>query len=294
MINWDMVGALSTIVTGALGFFALFASLNPEWIADKKLLRRIQKNRKLKDICLSIVLSKCGVLVVESDMAPCIIVKHRIDRGGWMRKTHLRISDSYQPELLALESAGILGRMENMMTKQWSPDAFEGYQLAWEGVRFFDKVEKHILNQYPLFEKPPLAEVFNSPDPDIIRRLNNIFQDDYHLAKVKSLQSELLLSAFPNLSIDDPIVPVIFFPGSQVKNNEFANAFFPGHGHGFEEGMPLRLKPMMRPVNLGEMQFSNLKGNVDAITVSVTEWIDKEGQCFTDVGMCYTNEVLNA
>ena len=297
-MNWDMISALSTIVaallTSTVGLFALFASLNPEWIVDKKLLKRIQRNRKLKDVCLSIVLSRCGVLVLESDTASCIMVKYRTDRNGWVQKTHLRISDSYQPELLALESAGILGRMEQQMVKQWSPNAFEGYQLAWEGIRFFDKIEKHLLKNYPLFEKPELPLQLHSPDPEISWRMSNIFQDEYHLAKVNSLQSHILLSAFPSVSITEPIIPVEFIPASQVKNNEFAIAFFPEHGHGFEKGMLLRLIPIKRPVNLGEMQFFSLKGNVQSIIVSITELMDKDTQHFTRVGMCYTNEVLNA
>ena len=297
-MNWDMISALSTIVaallTSTVGLFALFASLNPEWIADKKLLKRIQRNRKLKDICLSIILSKCGVLVVESDMVPCIMVKYRIERGGWVEKTHLRISDSYQPELLALESTGILGRMEQHMTKQWSPNAFEGYQLAWEGIRFFDKIEKHLLKKYPLFEKPELPPQLHSPNPEINWRMNNIFQDEYHLAKVKSLETELLPCAFPSLSIDEHTVPVKFIPVRRAISNESAVAYFSRRGLGFQEGMLLRLKPIKRPVNLGERQFSNLEGNLEAITVSVAEQTDEDGQCFTCVGLCYTNRVLNA
>ena len=297
-MNWDMISALSTIVaallTSTIGLFALFASLNPEWIVDKKLLKRIQRNRRLKDVCLSIVLSRCGVLVLESDTASCIMVKYRIDHNGWVRKTHLRISHSYQPELLALESAGILGRLEQQIVKQWSPNAFEGYQLAWQGIRFFDKIEKYLLKKYPLFEKPELPLQLHSPDPEINWRMSNVFQDEYHLAKVNSLQSQILPSAFPSVSITEPIIPVEFIPANQVKSNEFAIAFFPEHGYGFEKDMLLRLIPMKRPVNLGDRQFSSLKGNVEATIVSITELTDKDDQRFTRIGMCYTNEVLNA
>ena len=289
-----MVGALSTIVTGAVALFALLMSLNPEWIADKKLLKRIQRNRKLKDVCLSIILSRCGILVVESDLASCIKVEYRVEQLGWIQKTHLRVSQDYHPELIALESAGIVGRVEQQTMKQLSPNAFDGYQLTGEGNRFLDKVEKHLLKKFPLFEKPKLAEILDTSDPNLLRLFNNIFLDNYHLEKVKSLCSEFVPCAFPNLSIDDPIVPVMFFPVSQVKNNEFAIAFFQGHGYGLETGIPLSLKPINRPVNLGEMQFSNLKGNVDALVVSTTELTDEDGQYFTQVGLCYTNEVLNA
>ena len=294
MINWDMVGALSTIVTGAVALFALLMSLNPEWIADKKLLNRVQRNRKLKDVCLSIILSRCGILVVESDLASCIKVEYRIEQLGWIQKTHLRVSQDYHPELIALESAGIVGRVEQQRVQQLSLNAFNGYQLTGEGNRFFDKAEKHLLKNFPLFEKPELADNFETTDPNLLRLINNVFLDNYHLAKVKSLQSEILLSAFPNLSIDHPIVSVMFIPVTQVKDNEFAIAFFPGHGNGFEKGMPLSLKPIDRPVNLGEMQFSNLEGSVDTTVVSTAERTDENGQCFTQVGLCYTNEVLNA
>ena len=294
MINWDMVSALSTIMTGAVAVFALLVSLNPEWIADKKLLRRIEKNRKLKDVCLSIILSRCGIFVIEYDSASCIIVKYRIEQLGWVRKTHLRVAHVYHPELAALESAGMVRRIEQQTVKQWSPDAFDGFQLTGEGNRFFDKVEKHLLKKYPLFERPELPPQLHSPNPEIIWRMNNIFQDEYHLAKVESLRSEILLCAFPSSSIYEPAIVVKFFPVGKLENNEFASAFFSGHGIGFEIGLPLTLQPTNRPVNLGELQFSNLKGNINATTVSVTEFKNQEGQDYTKVGLCYTNEVLNA
>ena len=217
MINWDMVGALSTIVTGAVAVSALLMSLNPEWIADKKLLRRIQKNRKLKDVCLSIILSRCGILVVESNIASCIKVEYRIEQLGMIQKTHLRVSQDYHPELIALESVGIVGRIEQERVQQLSPNVFNGYQLTGEGNRFFDKAEKHLLKKFPLFEKPKLAELFDTSDPNLFRLINNVFQDDYHLAKVNSLRSEHLLCAFPNLSIHEPVIVVKFFPVGKLE-----------------------------------------------------------------------------
>ena len=128
------------------------------------------------------------ILVVESDLASCIKVEYRVEQLGWIQKTHLRVSQDYHPELIALESAGIVGRVEHQTMKQLSPNAFDGYQLTGEGNRFLDKVEKHLLKKFPLFEKPKLAEILDTSDALTCLGYSTIYSwIIYHLDKVKSL-----------------------------------------------------------------------------------------------------------
>ena len=60
LADWDMFGALATIgaavLTGTIASLSLVLSLNPEWIADRKLLKRLEKKAGSK---MYVFLSVC-------------------------------------------------------------------------------------------------------------------------------------------------------------------------------------------------------------------------------------------
>lgn len=149
MINWDMVSALSTIaaasITSAVGLTALVLSLNPEWIADRKLLKRIEKKGRLKDVCLSVCLSRCAILTIESDLMPCIIVESRVEQMGYVSKSHLYVSNSYHSEVEELVSSGLLKHLEDQVVSSISKQAIAGYQITGEWLRLSEKLEKRLV-----------------------------------------------------------------------------------------------------------------------------------------------------
>ena len=149
LVNWDMVSALSTIVatvvTATIGLTALILSLNPEWIADTKLLKRVSKKGKLRDVCLSICLSRCGYLAVHSDLASCIIVKAKIGQLGLVDKSHLYVSDSYRSEVEELVSSGLLRNLEEGALTSATAGAYAEYQITGEWLRLSDKIESRLV-----------------------------------------------------------------------------------------------------------------------------------------------------
>lgn len=269
-------------MTSAIGLAALVLSLNPEWIADKKLLKRIEKNGRLKDVCLSIYLSRCGNLVIESDLAPCIIVQSRVERMGFVSKSHLYVSDSYHSEVEELASSGLLRGLEKSAVASISTGAYAGYQITGEWIRLSEKMESRLV-KYRVGES-----LFSH---------KGAFIDYYATNKLFSLQMQEVLCVFPDIELkeDWAAVPVLFVPVLQVKGSEFAIAFFPGHEYGFARGYyVMTFQPITRPVNLGESQFDNLEGHLTASIESVEESINPDGQLITRVGLRYTNAVLNA
>ena len=285
LTDWDMIGALATIagavVTSTIGSLAIILSLNPEWIADKKLLRRIEKNRRLKDVCLSICISKCGVLVIEQDLTLCIVVQSRAERMGLIVKTHLRVAHGFHSEVEELLSIGLLRRLESDIVNQFSAQAFAGYEITGEWLRLSEKMEEHLI-KYRVGES-----LFSQV---------GTFIDDYWMRKVNSLYINDSLCEFPDIRLktNEHLVFVSFVPVLQARNREYAVAFFPGHGYGLSTGSSVTFHPRLRPVNIGEAQFNNLERILSASIETVAETTSPNGQPFTRVGLCYTNEVFNA
>ena len=286
LANWAIIGALATIgaavLTGTIALLSLVLSSNPEWIADRKLLKRLGKKGRIKDVCLSICLSRCSILIIESDMGHGIIVQNKVGKMGLVRKTHLFVTPSYQPEIEELVSSGLLRRLEDSVVSSYSSQAYAGYQITGEWIRLSEKIEDRLV-RYRVGES-----LFSH---------EGTFTDLYAWKKVTSLRKEEILCEFPGIELRndwDGRVPVRFVPILQARNNEFATAFFSGHECGFVEGRVLTFQPMTRPVNLGESQFDNLQGRLTASIVSVKEGIDRDGRPITSVGLCYTGQVLNA
>ena len=286
LVNWDMVSALSTIAaavaTSTIGLTALFLSLNPEWIADIKLLKRISKEGKLRDVCLSICLSRCGYLTVHSDLAPCIIVKPSVGQLGLISKSHLYVSDSYRSEVEELVSSGLLKMLEEGSRASVTAGAYAGYQITGEWLRLSKRIENRLV-RYQVGEN--------------LFSYQGAFIDEFASAKVNSLYTTDILCAFPDVEVKGNRVGVSvrFVPVTQIEDDEFAIAYFPGHGYDFGiEFHSMRFQPISRPVNLGESQFYGLQGRLTASIVSVKEYIDSDNQPMTRVGLRYTNSVLNA
>ena len=221
-------------------------------------------------------------MLIESDMGHGIIVQCEVGKMGIVRKTHLFVTPSYQPEVEELVSSGLLRRLEDSVVLSYSFQAYAGYQITGEWVRLSKKIEDRLV-------KYRVGESLFSHE--------GAFTDLYAWKKVSSLRIEEILCEFQGIELRedwDGRVPVRFIPVSQVRSNKFATAFFAGHEYGFVEGRMLTFQPMTRPVNLGESQFDRLERRLTASIISIEEGIDYDGRPITSVGLCYTGQVLNA